>query len=168
MELVVYFGYKNIEKPIIRVIDNGKNQVVLAFIPFNGEHLTLHLEKDGSILRTYWGMNKPKSTWDDLRAANARALGFKNPERHGQYYIHEPLHKISNMAGYPLCGRRVHISQAPEDKEKYKKMSKVAIDTPRDNCMIKFFLSTSDNPYTPRTDPNFPTSLGEVFVAFEK
>lgn len=167
MELIIYFRHKKTKKPVIKVIDI-KKQVVLAFVSLNGEHLTLHPQKDGSILRTYYSKNKPKSTWDDMRVETARAMGYKDPTKHGKYYIHEPLFKVSNMAGYHLVGRRIDISKAPEDKEKYKKIKKIVIDTPQESCMITLYLSTNDNPYTPETNPNFSTSLGKIFIDFEK
>lgn len=167
MESIIYFRHKKIEKPVIKVIDTQK-QVVLAFMPLNGEHLTLHPKTDGSILRTHIGKNKPESTWDDKRVEAAKAAGYKDYAKHGKYYIHEPLLKISNVAGYHLVGRRIDISQAPEDKEKYKKINKIIVDTPQENCMANFYLSTADNSYIPKTDPNFPTSVGKIFIDFEK
>lgn len=167
MELIIYFRHKKVEKPVIKVIDI-KKQVVLAFVSLDGEHLTLHPQKDGSILRTYYSKNKPKSTWDDMRVEAARAAGYKDPTRHGKYYIHEPLFKVSNAKGYHLVGIRIDTSQAPEDKEKYKKITKVVIDAPREKSMANFYLSTVDNSYIPETDPNFPVSLGKIFIDFEK
>ena len=122
MRSIIYFRYKKIKSPIIKVIDT-KSQIVIAFIAFEGEHLTLHPQKDGSILRTHFSKNKPKSTWDDMRVEAAKVAGYKDPTKHGKYYIHEPLHKMSNVAGYHLVGKRIDIYQALEDKEKYKKIS---------------------------------------------
>jgi len=168
MKLLVYFKYKKIEKPIVKVIDT-KNQVVLAFINSNGEHITLHLRDDGSILRNHYNKNKPISIWDNERINIAKEIGYNNPEKHGKYYITAKLNKIDNIKGYHIAGRNIDIYEISEDEDKkrYKKMKKIIIDMPKNNLMIHLYLSTKDNPYI-KTSPSFPTSLGNIFIEFDK
>ena len=76
-------------KPLIKIIDS-KNQVICSLIARGGDHLTIHSQADSeNLLFTYSSKNKVPSTWDPMRVELARKLGYKNPERHGQYFIHD-------------------------------------------------------------------------------
>lgn len=151
---------------MIKVLEKKKNQVVLAFIPFQGEHVTLHLQNNGSILKTHHDINKPKSTWDSARVEVARSLEYKDPERHGQYYDHSPLMKICNVSGYYLCGRRINLAENSAGKN-YVKERKIIIDAPKNDFMLDLYLSTDDNPYLKRGNPFLETSIGKIFMEFK-
>lgn len=45
----------------------------------------------GGLLKTYSMSDKPPSTWDAARVAAARAMGYRDPQKHGKYADHRPL-----------------------------------------------------------------------------
>ena len=60
--MLVSFHHGNIVRPALEITDKS-NQVVIRFLPYKDEHITIHLQPDGSLLRTHHTMNKPKSVW---------------------------------------------------------------------------------------------------------
>src|SRR5438477_9869820 len=121
---------KRLEVPVLKIIENHRrDQVLIAFLQLGGEHITLHAQESGRILRTHYSPEKPKGTWDDTRVAIARSLGFADPERHGKYLAHSPLFKFVNYDGYFVSGRRVDVSW-PIDGRKYQDRPKLVIKSP--------------------------------------
>lgn len=164
-ETILYFKWEGVEKPIVKIADNGKDQVVLNFLSSEQEHLTLHLQKDGIILRNHWGQDKPKRSWDDERVEVARRLGYANPEKHGKYYIHSPIGSMSDSEPSHLVGRRISFNSAPTDKVKYKKLNKMTSNPSSETSMVHFYLypkSISQN-----LPPSILTSLGNIVIKFE-
>ena len=157
---IVFLKYQEELKPLIKIRDN-KKQVIIIFIPFDGEHITLHLQKDNSILKTYWNKNKPKSTWDGTTVEVARKLGYKDPERHGKYVFHEPL-GTSESNVYHLVGRRIDFSQIQDDDKYYRygDKDKLIIDVRQKVFMLELFLFTSSNSVTDKN--KIDTSLGKI------
>lgn len=159
-ETVIYF--KKIRKavPVIKIVDNGKNQVILAFIGLKGEHLTLHLQKDGKILATYSSSDKPKSVWDEERVKIARKLGYRNPEKHGQYYFHQYVSEFTNNDEGYLIGRLVDL--AVLEYKDYR--NKIIFNAPCEKFMlyVQFFNKKYDKKYS------IVTSLGIIVLKFEK
>ncbi len=165
MDHIIAFKHGATQKPIIKIVDTSK-QVVLAFIPFKGEHITLHPQADGQILRTHSSEQKLPSVWDAERVQIAKQLGYKNPEKHATYFIHDTLKIFSNMSGYYLGGRTVDFSQVPIAKKKYKTLKKTIIDMPVSDCILHMYLSTSNNPRS-SAFPNVQTSIGTIIFEFD-
>lgn len=165
LETIIYFNWNGFEKPVVKVVDNGWDQVVLNFLSYKQEHLTLHLQEDATILRNHWDKDKPKRSWDDERVEVARKLGYANPEKHGKYHVHNPVGSISDATPSHLVGKRISFNNAPEDKKKYKRLNKVAGSMPLETAMANFYLY----PVTVFQDsPLFiPTSLGGIIIKFE-
>jgi len=163
---IVFFKYKKIAKPIIKIKEIRKrNELIIAFIPFMGEHITLHLQNDGSILRTHWNKNKQKSVWDDMRIEVAKHCGYRDPIRHGQYYIHSPLVKINNIHGYHLVGRRILFSKIINGTSKGDRdVNKVFMNIPFQNFMLNLYLSTPDNKRIGKY--KIVTSFGDIIFNF--
>jgi hypothetical protein len=163
-ETIIYFRSGAHERPIIKVVDNEKDQVVLHFLEAKQEHLTLHLQQRGIVLRTHWSSEKPKGGWDDTRVEIAKKLGFTNPEKHGKYYVHSPVGSISDSLPLHLIGKQVDINKAPNDKLKYKKLRKVTIEVPAEVIMVSFYLYPTG---LPSGSLEFiETSLGTIIMDF--
>jgi hypothetical protein len=60
--------------------------------------LTVHRQKDADeLLFTFYSKDKVPSTWDPMKVEAARKLGYKYPEKHGQYVIHDIDRHILNF-----------------------------------------------------------------------
>lgn len=164
VETILYLKSGDIKKPVIKVVDNKVDQVVLNFCS-RQEHLTLHLQPDGILLRNYWDQDKSKGSWDDERVEVARKLGFKNPEKHGKYIAHNPVGHISDEIPLHLIGRRINLNDAPNDKDKYRKLECLVIDVPTEEIMISFYLYPKA---TPQDSLGYMrTSLGFIVLKAE-
>ncbi len=130
-------------KPFLEVVDQRIDQVVLRFIG-RDEHITLHLQQGGSILKTHYFPDKPSSVWDDTNVEVARALNYQQPERHGSYVDNRPLPKIDNIEGYHLLGRRIDLL-AIQPRQRYYNHIQQTLIVPNDQFMLEFYLSTQDN-----------------------
>lgn len=63
-------------------ITENESQVVIRLIPYGAEHISIHAQ-GSSLLKTYSMPDKPTSPWDAARVEAARALGYRDPEKHG-------------------------------------------------------------------------------------
>jgi hypothetical protein len=161
--MVVAFSHDSILKPLLDVVIRP-NQVVVRFIPYGQEHFTLHRESD-VIINTHHSDNKPVSVWDDLRVETASHMGLQHPERHRGYIKHSPLVKIDNVNGFYLLGRRFDLNEFVPNQRYYRNIRHTVI-TPFNPFMLKFYLSTVDNPCSVNL-PRFGTTLGDLCFEFE-
>lgn len=162
--MIVAFSYQGAVKPIFDIIDRP-NQVVVRFIPYGQEHITLHAEA-GSIISTHHSDSKPPSVWDSLRVETARNIGLQHPERHGGYIKHTPLVKLDNMNGYAIVGRRFDIDSFTPRRHYYRNIRQTII-VPFNPFLLRFYLSTLDNP-CPIGMPRVGTTLGDLCFDFSR
>ena len=123
-------------KPVLEVVDSP-DQVVVRFIGHD-EHLTLHLEDDGTILHTHYFPDKPSSVWDATRVEVATHIGYQNPTRHGSYVDHRRLNLNDWPEGFMLLGRRVDLMSL-NPKQRYFNQVDVTFDVEKDNSMLHFY-----------------------------
>lgn len=170
MESIVFFKHQGQIKPIIKVkeiLNQDKAEIIVAFIPFEGEHISLHLQKDGSILRTHYSKNKSKSVWDDTRIKIASYLNYKDTIRHGKYFVHSRLVKLSNVNEYHLAGRRITLDQVDEgNKYKAQKYKNIIVKAPISEFMLDLYLSTLDNKRTSKN--KISTFLGDIIFDLKR
>jgi hypothetical protein len=164
--MIIAFNDGTCTKATLEVNDNGNDQVVIRFIPYGEEHITLHLNPDGSIVGTHYKEDKEKSVWDDLRVEVARRMGIQRPERHGNYFIHTPLPKISNVRGYDLGGRLIDLVLFTP-RAHYSNNVDHTFSSGFTKFLLKIYLSTADNP-RPRALNKVATSLGDICFEFER
>jgi len=138
--------------------------VVIRLLPYGDEHMTIHQKPDGSLLRTHHSINKPKSIWDRKRVQVARALGYKDPERHGKYIIQTHLVKLENGGGYHLVGRYMDLEKY-QPKQKYLRNTDKVVMVLVLKFMMRLFLSTKDNPR--KSEHRILTSLGDICIEAE-
>lgn len=164
--MIIAFNYNTDIKPTLEIRDNNRNQVVIRLIPYEDEHLTIHLNPDGSFVRTHRSENKAKSVGDDLRVEAAAASGrISDPARHGTYIINTPLPEINNQAGYFLGGRLIDLDSF-NPRPRYVNHIDVTISAPSPKFMLKMYLSTGNNPADPSLE-RASTSLGDICFKFE-
>jgi len=145
-------------------ITENESQVVIRLIPYGAEHVSIHAQ-GSSLLKTYSMPDKPTSTWDAARVEAARALGYRDPEKHGNYADHRPLVEPRLFElGDHLVGRRVEFASLSK-KAKYKKHALTAI-LPHDPAMIELYFRSDPAP-SPRAEHLFEveTTLGWLYVA---
>lgn len=164
--MIVAFNDGNNTKATLEVVDNGRDQIVIRFIPYGEEHITLHLNPDGSILRTHYKEDKERSVWDDMRVRVARHMGISRPERHGNYVIHTPLPKIDNVRGYYLGGRLVDLDSF-SPRARYSNNVHHVFNSDFTKFMLEMYLSTPDNSRS-RTSSRVATSLGDICFDFKQ
>lgn len=163
--MIVGFNDGSITKATLEVLNNRQDQVVIRFIPYRDEHISLHLNLDGSIIRTHYKEDKEKSVWDDLRVQVARSMRIQRPERHGNYVIHTPLPKIDNVEGYYLGGRLIDLNSF-NPRAHYSNNINNVFNTGLTKFMLEMYLSTADNPRS-RTPVRVATSLGDICFDFK-
>jgi len=119
------------------------------------------LENDGKILATYSSRNKPKSTWDAERVGIARKLGYKNPEKHGQYYFHQYVNDFSKCKDWFLVSRLLNLSDFMN--KNYRNSRKLYFNVPSEKftLLIKFYYEKID-----RND-GVGTSIGTIIFDFQ-
>lgn len=152
-------------KPFLEVDDQRLDQVVLRFIA-KDEHITLHLQQNGSILKTHYYPDKPSSVWDETNVDVARAMNYRHPERHGSYVDNRPLPKIDNVEGYYLLGRRIDL-QAIQPRQRYYNQIQQTLIVPDDQFMLGFYLSTPDN-HRNSSGLVVNCNLGEICLELEQ
>jgi hypothetical protein len=94
---IIYLDFSGKHKPFAKIVDT-QSQVICALIARDGEHLTIHKQKiPDNLLFTFYSKNKVPSTWDPMKVELARSLGYKDPERHGQYVIHDDTNFMNGL-----------------------------------------------------------------------
>jgi len=163
-ETLVVVQHDGHNAPLFKVVETPNQVLVVVRLESGGEHLTLHRQKDGTILRTYWSSTKPEGTWDATNVAVARKLGYRDPERHGKYFAHSPLVEVQGMNAYELIGRRVKLDETLQLKARDQRLPRVTIDSPANEVMVYVHLSTPGRPYVPADAPCVATALGDIYV----
>lgn len=144
-------------------ISESRSQVVVRLIPYGAEHVSIHAGSSG-LLKTYSMSDKPPSTWDAARVATARAMGYRDPEKHGAYADHRPLVEPYPFAlGDHLVGRRVDFASL-STKLKYHRHALTA-GLPYDPVMIELYFRQDRAP-SPLVNHLFEveTALGWLYV----
>ena len=145
-------------------VTESPSQVVVRLIPYRAEHVSIHA-RNGGLLKTYSMSAKPPSTWDEARVAAARAMGYRDPEKHGNYADHRPLVEPYVFAlGDHLVGRRVDFALLSQ-KLKYQRHALTA-RLPYDPAMIELYFRR-DRAASPLIEHLFEveTALGWLYVA---
>jgi hypothetical protein len=158
---IVFFRFERSELPVLKVIETSA-QVVIVIRSERDEHLTLHREKDGALMLTHSSPDKPPSTWDAKRVEAARAVGYRNPEKHANYYTHRSLFPVIGMDGYELVARRITLAAA-KPTQKYGRASRITVEAPASEFMLAFHLATIDQPYSAPDEPRVSTHLGDLY-----
>ena len=71
MVTAVFFRAPDGFEPVLRVMETGSAQVVVAIRTERDEHLTLHRQADGELRLTWWSADKQPDTHDAARVAIA-------------------------------------------------------------------------------------------------
>ena len=100
-ETELYVSYQKSAYSIGRLAQDTDKQVLFAF-HMHDWHLTLHKENDGSLLRTLYDPKKRRRSIDHQYVETARAIGYKDSDRHGNYIAHSDLIRFSNHKGFHL------------------------------------------------------------------
>ena len=150
-ETILNVRWTSNEGALAKIKDCG-HQVVFAFLNVDGEHLTIHRQDDGMFLLTHRSKNKPLRPVDEQKIESARSIGWRNPERHGQYYLHQPLTTKESLLNsgavvFEYSGRQSQASDFSSHEcwfltlyglsvldtkypipEKYEKLDKISLD----------------------------------------
>ena len=189
MKTIITLAYNEETYPILEVSDNEKDQIMIRFIHTRA-HYTLHYpriisEDDKSVTFKYAGEDmsilrqdeyivftehdpaNARSTWKDVIIETARAIGLRDPERHGDYIQHKPLILGMNPTGYSLGGRRLNLQRHGRDN-RYLRQDTASIGTSdAKNPMMWTVLSTIANKYPGNMIGSFKTTMGDLCFYFE-
>lgn len=157
--MVVAVRSSNHHKPIIFLDLTDQNQVVIRFLS-RDEHITIHRQDNGSLLKTHYFLEKPSSVWDSQRVETARSLGVEDPERHDNYVDQQILSAISDPHGHYLVGRRVDLDALTPGRRYYNRIAHT-LNVGRDNFMLGIYLSTPQNRRV-SSGVGIPTVFGDV------
>ena len=146
IEVVLFVRHDSLEMAVVRVIErtlrDGRPDVQIVLRMDPEEHLSLHREDDGGLLLTHSSPGKPPSVWDEARVRGARALGWRDPEKHGTYYQHHRIYPFSNVEGYHLVGKLIELARVHPAKPKYARLPHIAIAAPASTFMLQVNLTT--------------------------
>lgn len=151
----------------LAITDNGQNQVVVRFIPYADEHITIHKDEEGQLLKTHWTKDKPRSTWDEWRVQAARAAGYMKPEKHKGYVVHAPFtQKGLFKLGEHILSRTFKLAEL-STKIKYMNVA-TNIPIEKDKVMLGFYFSpTKAEAIESNILLKHKTSLGWLYVIDE-
>jgi len=179
---IVHIDFSGIHKPFAKIVDMG-TQVICALIARDGEHLTVHRQKDfEELLFTFYSKNKVPSTWDPMKVELATKLGYKDPERHGQYIIHDSssfrnglwidsYHFSRDQVSMkrvlkPIIGLRVDRKDYLEEiPQKYKKLPKFLLPGSEKDFWLSIFFTSNPSDFKMTALQSISTSLG--YLAFQ-
>lgn len=152
---------------LLAITDNSaKQQVVIRLVPYGEEHVTIHRKPDGSLLKTHAWNEKPASTWDKARIAAAAKVGYKNPTKHADYTVHEPLRDEPYLwdFGDHVVGRRIDLAEL-SPKQKYIRNA-VTVAAPESPFMLDIYFSRGQQPVAdhPELLWELETSLGWLYI----
>ena len=157
---IVYIDVSGSLKPFAKIVDMNM-QVICALIARDGEHLTVHRQKDSDdLLFTFYSKNKVPSTWDPMKVDIARKLGYKNPERHGQYVIHDSSTLLNGLwiDSYnftkgnfskkrilkPIIELRINKNDYLDSiPDKYHKLPKIILQSNAETFWISIFFTSN-------------------------
>lgn len=161
-EIELQILYKSDVYPIGYLAQNSDKQVLFAF-KIHGWHLTLHKEKDGSILRTLFDPKKRRNSIDHQYAETARTIGYNDPDRHGNYIAHSPLIKFHGHKGYHLVNIKLTMSSL-SPKNKLNARKRVYLKTSEPAIDLEFNLVTEDETID-RDSAVIPTKFGILAIS---
>ncbi len=163
VEQYVIANYRGQSYPIIKVFEDKPDQLIVSFISTR-HHLTLHKLTTGQILFTSHSETKETGVWDEERVRIATKLGYRQPERHGQYYTQHILTKLANYPGYFLIGRLIDLDST-KYKKKYHCAPKYYFNVESTPFRAVIHLSTPDNyRSTHGNGAALPTTFGKIIV----
>ncbi len=162
--MIIAFSFNSNTKPVLQIDDNTHNQVSIRLIPFGDEHLTIHLQQNGTLLLTHSSQNKEPSVWDEDNIKIASALSYANPDRHGQYIHHSSLPKLDNASGYHLVGRMIDLDSFTPRVRYFNNIDQT-FPVRSSKFKLTIYLSTKDNPR--KSFHTTTTSLGDLCYEFE-
>ncbi|HHT9139014.1 MAG TPA: hypothetical protein ACFYEK_17440 [Candidatus Wunengus sp. YC60] len=157
--MIIAARSQNHHKPIIFLDTRRQDQIVIRFLS-RDEHITIHQQPDGKLLKTHYFPDKPSSVWDEQRVETAKSMGIVDPERHGNYADHQILSIVSNLPSYDLVGRRVDLSIL-QPRQRYYNQIAGTLNVGSDNFMLKIYLSTPQNTHI-TAGISTTTILGDV------
>jgi hypothetical protein len=159
----VFFRYGALARPVFLVEERPRDVHIYIRTEPN-EHLSLHGQDDGTVLLTHWSPDKPASVWDETRVRIAKAIGYRDPDRHGKYYQHRPLVMGSFVNGDDmLVGKRVDIAAASA-KTKYTRGPSIEIVAPTQQFMVRIYITA---PLPTSDEPHVPTAFGNLYFRMQ-
>lgn len=175
--IIVYVEISGAQKPLAKIVDMN-SQVICALIARDGEHLTVHRQKDSDdLLFTFNAKNKVPSTCDPMTVEIARGLDYKHPERHGKYVIHDSSNFQNglwidsydfskgdfspNKVLKPIIGLRINQNDYLENiPKKYQKLPKIILKSREGTFWFSIFFTSSLSDFKMTELQPIKTSLG--------
>lgn len=162
----MFASHGPLERPVVLVIErtlhDGRPDLQIILRKEPEEHLSLHREDDGGLLLTHSSPGKPPSVWDEARIRGARALGWRDPEKHGTYYQHHRIYPEASPDGWPLVGKLIDLAAVRAMKPKYERAPRIAIAAPAATFMLHVTLTTPGQ-VPASEEPRIATAFGELY-----
>ena len=147
--------------PVFWVRETPARVVVAIRLKSGSEHLTLHREEDGTILKTYWDSTKPTDVWEDLTVeAGRNLLRNKNPENHAKYIFHMPLSETMHTSW--LVSRHVKLKEIKPSKAKHQRVPRIELRSTMNEITVDIHLSAAERPHEPSDAPHITTGFGDI------
>jgi hypothetical protein len=156
MKKIIAYQNNNSIKPIVKIIDNEKNSIVIALIPFKGAHITIH-KKGDKILQNLWDPRYSSSLTKQYVEV-AKNMNYREPLKH-EHYLFQREYRGD---GIPLWMHKIDY-QSISDRipQRYKK-SMVVLDVPFESFWLTFHFSINDRQI--KKACKIVTSLGNIFI----
>ncbi len=147
------------------ICQDKDNQAIFAF-NIGEWHLTVHREKDGRLLRTFYDPKKRKRSIDYQYIGTARALGYRDPERHGNYIAHSPLISVAGRIGPHLITIGTDLSDDLLLKNETAR-KKVRLLSNEPHIRLAFYLVEDNAMQISEEYAVIVTKLGKIVVRIE-
>lgn len=135
-------------------------------VKYQGSNLTIS-KNTHSLVSYNWNSPAIKGVWSDARVEVAKLEGFKNPDKHATS-DQGILVKLMNSTGYDIGAVRIDLNKSSLKDKYLKKSDKTGeVKLSDKKFMLRFILSTNENPYKGREDFSIDTQLGRLIFLIE-
>lgn len=169
---------ETVEQIVLRPV-GSKNHVTLHrlhILSQTNSHYTVEYQKSRltipknthSLVSYNWNSPTIKGVWSTAKVDVAKKLGFKNPDKHATS-SQGILAKFVDSTGYNIGAVRVELNKSSSKNRYLKKSDKISeIQLPEKELMLRFTLSTDENPYKGKGNFSIKTKLGELIFLVDK
>ena len=165
-QLLVCLDYLNQECVIAKICDVVNKQIIISFLNRDGEHLTIHKQNDSPRLLLTHSSKHVTSKSGMVKIEAARRCGYRNPERHANYLIHDEIY--FEDLNVPILSMGMSYSDCEYPIPcKYSKLPKIHLGNVSRDFSLEIYFTYDEAdfqrvPFIPIT-----TSLGYILLGIK-
>jgi len=143
-------------------IEDTENRVVFSLRDNEANHVTV--SRNPATLEYNFEVSSGQpvgSVWDEARVRIARYEGYKNPEKHANYHMNEPLTNRADI-GISLITYNLPVPFKPM-KNKHSKLPGIRLKSPAPLYEISLYFSPK-RIYTNEFSQNYEAAIGRLVI----